>query len=85
VYFLRSKNATEVVSVFQEFQARVEKSLPGHTITRFRCDNGRGEYDIGLFRGILCMGGISFEPSPPYTQHKNGVSERMIRTIVTKA
>jgi transposase InsO family protein len=85
VYFLRSKNATEVVSVFQEFQARAEKSLPGHAITRFRCDNGRGEYDNSLFRGILRVCGISFEPSPPYTQHKNGVSERMIRTIVTKA
>ena len=29
--------------------------------------------------------GISSEPSPPYTQHKNGVSERMIRTLSTKA
>ena len=30
------------------------------------------------------MCGITFEPSPPYTQSKNGVAERMIRTIVTK-
>ena len=28
---------------------------------------------------------IAFEPSPPYTQHKNGISERMIRTLNTKA
>jgi hypothetical protein len=28
---------------------------------------------------------ILFEPSLPYTQHKNGVSERMIATITTKA
>jgi len=31
------------------------------------------------------VAGISFEPSPPYSQHKNSVSERMIRTIATKA
>lgn len=54
-------------------------------MTRFRCDNGRGEYDNSLFRGILRVSAISLEPSPPYTQHKNGVSERMIRTLVTKA
>lgn len=85
VYFLRSKRAEEVVSVFQEFQAMVDTQYPEYTIRRFRCDNGRGEYDNTFFRGILRVRGISFEPSPPYTQHKNGVSERMIRTISTKA
>ena len=85
VYFLRSKASVEVVSVFQEFQARIGKRFPNFPITRFRCDHGKGEYDNSLFRGILRVSGISFEPSPPYTQHKNGVSERMIRTIVTKA
>ena len=38
-----------------------------------------------FFRGILRVSGISYELSPPYTQHKNRVSERMIRTISTKA
>lgn len=85
VYFLRSKTAVDIVSVFQEFKARVEKQFPEWPITRFRCDNGKGEYDNSLFRGILRVSGITFEPSPPYAQHKNGVSERMIRTIVTKA
>ena len=47
--------------------------------------NARGEYDNSLMRGILRVSGISFEPSPPYSQHKNGVSERMIRTLATKA
>ena len=65
--------------------ARVERRFPEYPMVRFRCDNGKGEYDNGLFRGIIRASGISFEPSPPYTQHKNGVSERMIRTIVTKA
>jgi len=85
VYFLRSKNAVDVDSVFQEYMAFVEKCFPEYPITRFRCDNGRGEYDNSLFQDILRVSGIYFEPSPPYTQDKNGVSERMIRTIVTKA
>jgi len=85
IYFLRSKRAEEVVSVFQEFQAMVDTQYPQYTIRRFRCHNGREEYDNAFFRGILHVRGISFEPSPPYTQHKNGVSERMIRTITTKA
>jgi len=42
VYFLRGKTAIEVVSVFQEFKARVEKQFPDWPIVRFRCDNGRG-------------------------------------------
>src|SRR5207237_7384314 len=37
VYFLRTKSAIEVVSVFQEFKARVEKRFPEHPIVRFRC------------------------------------------------
>jgi len=34
---------------------------------------------------LLGEKGITFEPSPPYTQHKNGTAERMIRTLNTKA
>ena len=59
--------------------------LPTGKFSRFRCDNARGEYDNSLMRGILRVSGISFEPSPPYSQHKNGVSECMIRTLTTKA
>ena len=64
VYFLRSKKAVEVVSVFQEFPAIVDTQYPEYTIRRFRCDNGRGEYDNSFFRGILRVRGILFEPSP---------------------
>jgi len=85
VFFLQTKSSTEVVSVFQEFQAQLDKRFPQWPITRFGCNNGRGEYDNLLFRGILRVSGITFEPSPPYTQSKNGVAERMIHTIVTKA
>jgi hypothetical protein len=57
----------------------------GCNIWRFRCDNGCGEYDNALFKGILTTSGIRFEPAPAYTQHKNGVSERMLQTLNSKA
>jgi hypothetical protein len=38
-----------------------------------------------LFLEILASSGITYEPAPPYPQHKNGVAERMIRTLYTKA
>jgi len=83
VYILLDKRAESCISAFQSFKARIESW--DYTIKRFRCDNGRGEYDNTLFRRILAGSGISFEPSPPYTQHKNGVAERMIGTLTEKA
>jgi hypothetical protein len=83
VYPLLNKLAGTCTGIFQLFQKKVENW--GYTIKRFRCDNGRGEYDNRLFRGILAAGGISFEPAPPYTQHKNGVAERTIGVLTRKA
>ena len=83
VYILLDKRAESCISAFQSLKARIESW--GYTIKRFRCDNGREEYDNTLFRRILAGSGISFEPSPPYTQHKNGVAERMIGTLIEKA
>jgi len=57
----------------------------GYEIKRFRCDNGRGEYDNNTFRYVLAARGTTYEPCPPYTHHKNGVAERMIHTITEKA
>ena len=85
VYFLKSKKAEEVTFRFQEFKTQMKRQFPQWPIVRFRCDNGKGEYDNSLFRGILTVSGITFEPAPPYTQHKNGVAERMIRTLATIA
>lgn len=85
VFFLKTKGATEITGRFQEFKARMELLFPDTRIGRFRCDNGKGEYNNNLFRGILRTSGVSYEPAPPYTQHKNGVAERMIRTLCTKA
>lgn len=84
VYFLKTKRAEEVFQVFQQFKALVEKEAEA-SIRRFRCDNGTGEYNNRLFTDFLSTDGISFEPSAPYTQNQNGVSERAIRTIVEKA
>jgi len=79
VCFLHSKSSSEVCTVFRDFKNLVELEVKHH-ITRFRCDNGKGEYDNEAFRSILTEYSITFEPSPPYTQHKNGVSEIMIQT-----
>jgi transposase len=54
----------------------------GKTIKRLRCDNGRAEFDNRQFQEFLKLNGISYEPSAPYTQHQNGVSERAVRTSV---
>jgi len=81
-FFLKSK--TETTEAFKEFKALTEKHS-GEKILRFRCDNGKAEYDNSVFRDFLKINGISYEPSAPYTQNQNGVSERMNRTIMEKA
>jgi hypothetical protein len=83
VYFLITKSAEEISAKFQIYHAWIKAR--GFQIKRFRCDNGSGEYNNAIFLGILGENGITYEPSPPYTQHKNGVAEQMIRTLNTKA
>ena len=84
VYFLKVKSHEETLEAFQVFKATGEKTS-GHLIRRFRCDNGRGEYNKRFFLKFLRAKGISYEPAAPYTQNQNGVSERKIRTIVERA
>jgi len=83
VYFVITKTTEEISAKFQLYQAWVETQ--GFHIKRFRSDNGPGEYNNSIFLGLLGEKGIMFEPSPPYTQHKNGTAERMIRTLNAKA
>jgi len=83
-YFLKQKSAPEVLEIFTEFKVLVEKHS-GELILRFRSHNGRGEYDNQLFQGYLTSEGITYELSTPYTQHQNGLSERMIRTVMERA
>jgi hypothetical protein len=44
-----------------------------------------GEYNNSVFLELLGKKGIAYEPAPPYSQHKNGGVERMIRTLNMKA
>jgi len=83
VYFLITKTAEEISAKFQHYQAWVETQ--GFHIKRFRSDNGSREYSNSVFLDLLGEKGITFEPFPPYTQHKNGTAERMIRTLNAKA
>jgi hypothetical protein len=83
VYLLADKKAETCTGAFQQYQAHAKAR--GFDIKRFRCDNGKGEYDNTLFRSVLRVSGVSFEPSPPYAQHKNGATERMIGAITQKA
>ena len=86
VFFLKQKNAITCTQAFNEMIAYINTQYSGsYKIQRFRCDNGSGEYDNQLFRETLTTNGISFEPSPPYTQNMNGVAERMIQTLNTRA
>ena len=81
-FFMKSK--TETTEMFKTFKALTEKHS-GELIKRFRCINGKAEYDNATFQAILRENGISYEPSAPYTQNQHGVSERMNRTIMEKA
>jgi hypothetical protein len=83
IYLLIGKSGNEIRGKFLHYKAWVENQ--GYRIKRFRCDNGRGEFNNAGFFEILSESGITYEPAPPYTQHKNGTSERMIRTLNTKA
>ena len=84
VYFLKGKGHEETLEAFQTFKASAEKAS-GHSIRRFRCDNGGGEYDNQYFTDFLKVAGISYKPAAPYTKNQNGVSERKIRTVVERA
>jgi len=83
VYFLITKSADEISAKFQAYQAWVKAR--GFQINRFRCDNGSSQYNNSLFLGTLGESVITYEPLPPYTQHKNGVAERIDCTLNTKA
>lgn len=83
VFFLVGKTAAEICAKFTTFKGSVETR--GFRIKRFRCNNGTSEYNDKDFLQILSASGIAYEPSPPYTQYKNGVLERKIRTLNTKA
>jgi len=83
VYFLITKTVEEISAKFHHYHVWVETQR--FQIKRFRSDNESGEYSNSVFLRLLGEKGITFEPYPPYTQHKNGTAERMVRTLNTKA
>ena len=69
----------------QEVLSIIKTRFAHFNIQRFRCDNRSGEYDNQMFWKILAENGINFETSPPYTQNMNGVAERMIYNLNSRA
>lgn len=85
IYFLKSKESSEVLSKFKDFKALTENSY-GKRIKCLRSDNG-GEYTSGSFYAFCVESGIKREFCVPYNPQQNGVDERKNRTIMeaTKA
>lgn len=71
------KNKTEVSKHFQLYKETKERQS-GQTIKAMRFDGG-SEYKPIKFNGIIQ------QISAPYTQHQNGVAERLNRTLITMA
>ena len=79
VYYMHKKS--EVRHCWSQYKAWI-KTQHNATVKKFHSDNG-GEFLA--MEDDFKEDGIEWERSPPYSQHKNGVAERMIRTLNTKA
>ena len=75
------KSKDQVLSVFKQFQASVERETK-KKIKCIRTNNG-GEY-IGPFDAYCKEQGIRHQFTPPKTPQLNGIAERMNRTIVER-
>ena len=78
-YALKTKD--QVINVFKEFHARVERETE-RKLKCIRSDNG-GEY-TGLFNDYCRSHGIQHEMTVPGTPQHNAIAERMNRTIMEK-
>ena len=81
IYFLRKKS--KVFDKFKEFKALVEN----HTEKKIKAlmtDNG-GEFCNKEFEEFCKKCGIARQNNTPYTPQKNGVAERMNRTLMENA
>ena len=81
IYFLRKKS--EVFDKFKEFKALVENQTE-KKINTLRTDNG-GEFCSKEFEEFCKKCGIARQKTTPYTHQKNGVAERMKKTLMEKA
>ena len=75
------KSRDQVLGVFKQFQASVEREIE-KKIKCIRTDNG-GEH-IGPFDAYCKEQGIRHQFTPPKTPQLNGIAERMNRTIVER-
>lgn len=81
VYFLPKKSSA--LDSFKEFVSEVQ-NFHGHNIKTFRSDGG-GEFVSGDFDEFLSQNGIRRNLTVPHSPQQNGVAERMIQTLVSKA
>jgi len=79
VYVLKTKD--QVLGVFKQFQASVERET-GKKLKCVRTDNG-GEY-CGPFDEYCRQQGIRHQKTPPKTPQLNGLAERMNRTLMER-
>lgn len=79
--FLKEKSAA--VGAFRMFKA-VTENQTGLKVKRLRSDNGTEVVNQEMI-DICAEAGIIHEKSAPYTPQQNGVSERMMRTVVERA
>ena len=75
------KTKDQVLSVFKEFHARVERET-GRKLKAVRADN-RGEYR-GQFEEYCRLMGIRLEYTVPKTPELNGLAQRMNQTIMER-
>ena len=77
------KNKAIVFNVFKQFKAMVEKKT-GKSIKYLRTDNG-GEFTSLGFEKFYKDEGIVRYKTAVYTPEKNGVVERMNKTLIERA
>ena len=75
------KSKDQVLDVFKDFHARVEREIC-RKLKCIQADNG-GEYK-GPFEKYYREHGIKLEKTVPKTLQQNGVAERMNKTIVER-
>lgn len=80
IYFLKTKESNEVLSIFKEFKAQVENFFDKR-IKVLRFDNG-GEYTYGVFQNLCIDIGIKREFCVPYNPQQNGVAKRKNKSMV---
>jgi len=83
VYLLPDMKKETCITSYQQPQAKV--AVRNYNIKGFRGENGRGEYDNMLYRGLLATRGTALEFGSRDAYQQHGDAERMIHTITGRA